>query len=420
VSDIDIDSDIVETERDLRGVYQRVSVPQDRIWAAATRPGASWSRRALHVGTISARLSRPARVAAAAMIFAASAAAGGFLLAQRSLHGQDQHADRRTVVPPVSSRSAASALPSCQIPVEDEAAHTGGFLTVPQGTFIADAAAVADGSEYDAWPLTWNAAAGRWVDTTWRLVAPDGHAWVHFVGGTSHHVGTPEVVDAHGNRHPLALPRPDAELLGWNQRGLLVSALSNGAWRYWSVDPDNDAAQELTLPATHAAIGWGWYGGSLLWAVSVDSTAQLDVLSVDPSSGVVTTWFSVGDYLGPLPVQSHAPGTAHTPEEQRRSMQLLAVDDTGHPVVHLGTRDAGVEAQTLYIDAPGHTVVLDRGVEPDVRMDPASAIADAHGLWILDHQGRLFLYRSGGTLQRLTTLPQGTAGRTWTIVGRCS
>lgn len=102
------------------------------------------------------------------------------------------------------------------------------------------------------------------------------------------------------------------------------------------------------------------------------------------------------------------------------TLYVVAVDAAGHPVIRVGSRDSGTPVETFYLDASGHSVVIDQGVQPAQRLDPASAIGDRHGVWFLDFTGRVFLYRPGVGLRQVGFVLPASPNALTEIVGPCS
>jgi hypothetical protein len=280
----------------------------------------------------------------------------------------------------------------------------------------------AQGDQYDGWSAAWDAPLGRWVHSTWSLVSPDGRMWLYRSGGTSSSTGTLHLADASGGDRPLVVPGASGRLgapgvLGWLPEGILYAGGTGSAVTYRFYDPATGAVRDAGIPPG----GWRWFGGRSLWDQSGHGT-DVTVRGYDLDTHALATWFSLNEYLGPAPVETPSmtsEGPRHTIAQSSRSMGVLAADPQGHPVIHLGSRDTGVPVQTLYLDRPGHVVVIDQGVRPTERLDPYSAIGDAHGVWFLDFTGNVFLYRPGGQLQNMGTAPSSSSRSVTSLAGPC-
>lgn len=408
-----------DAERALVEIYAAQAPPVEAIRArmAARAAGAAPRRRPVR---------RPFALAVAAAAFAVTAAAAGAVVGIRGLHG-DRPQPSGAVHPPTPMPSPAAALPTCRLPVESFIGHQGGFVDLPAGLYAADASAVGQGSPYDGWPLAWDAPLHRWVRSNWRMVSPDGRSWLYFTGGTPSSRGQLHIAGADGSDRVLRVPGVTGSraqgfgVVGWLPEGLLYSLGSRGQALYHWYDPATGVARDAAIPEGD----WQWYGGTTLWQQTIGPSrgAAPDnrVEAYDLATHARTAWFSLEDYLGPAPSESPSmtsEGPAHTLADNARSMGLLGADPAGHPLIHLGSRDGGTPVETLYLDAPGHVVVVDRSVRPG-GLDPYSVLGDAHGIWIVDFANNVWLYDPVAGLRRAGDLPLGRSD-TAEIAGPCS
>lgn len=401
-----------DDEQALVDAYARVAPPSAVI------------RQRMSAGSPARPPRRPARLALAAMAFAATGAAAAGVLAVRGLHGVDMSHGAVSVAPHTPAPPSPPPLPACRLPVQDATTHQARFLGLPAGRYTADPPVTAGGNRYDGWPISWDAPLQRWVPAQWSMVSPDGRMWLYYAGGRPDTLGVLHLATASGQDRVV---RFSGGILGWLPQGVLTTGLagppaSHPDNTYRWLDPVSGATRDAGIPPG----GWRWYGGSTLWQdrfVTHAGEAGFDrqVESYDLTTHARAAWFSLDAYLGPAVPETPSmtsEGPAHTAQDNRRAMALLGVDGSGHPVVHLGTRDPGTEVQTLYLDAPGHVVVIDKGEQPS-RLDPYEAFGDAHGLWIVDYRSDVLLYTPAGGLQDAGSATPPVGGSITDILGPC-
>jgi hypothetical protein len=260
-----------------------------------------------------------------------------------------------------------------------------GFLTLPDGTFAADPAAISNLPANDT-PFSipgygghpwWDAMAKRWVPVPLFEISPDGQRYVYFSTDGLHLVSLTGSADHVIYRRPTGVQ--GGQVLAFWSDGVYIdipSAVKAGEGGSYSNPPDQVGIWRVdTTTGASVRILQNDVGGSLaaggLWSVRSPDTGDV-LVRTDLTSGQQTDWFS-------------DPG---------RRMQFLGVDHLGLPIVWTF---ANGHLEIWRVVAPNtaddfHTV--DYGGEPPIyppEITEGDLIGDGYGVWLGAPDG-LYLY----------------------------
>lgn len=361
----------------------------------------------------------------------------------------------RTAAP--ASPTAASGIPSCQLPVgrprfqpdnpNFTTGFTGGFLALPDDQYVDKregdavleidggrgpsvyktiAAPVLRGSNATLSPagaaMSYDAPFARWLPVPMASVSPDGlrYAYVDTIqsaaGGLA--VSRVHIVDVKtGTDRLFVFPGPDlarytqwfAGVVAFKTEGVYLSLFGSNqgsgpdAGKLWLLDPDRGTIRKVS-----DVVGSWLVAGAYAWTfVSAPggSTNPNTLVRIDVSTGQLTTWWVDADYE---PVSS--PGAV-------TGLSVLGVDRTGSPIVEGSGETGGGTSYTRVVDiwvisTPSQPVRLDLSAANIGSGNPLGwegATTDSFGTWILLND-RLFLYGTGGTFRKVAEGPYSPAG----------
>jgi hypothetical protein len=317
-----------------------------------------------------------------------------------------------------ASSSPLATVPNCTLPIAPTSGDglQAGFLSVPSGSFTADATA---GMVYEAATLrtrttkspvlygdsntpTYDAAFKRWLPVLWPQVLPDGSAYVYTREATPtqfrneiHLVtvatGSDRVISDQAAYHAIAY-QPEGVYVDHHLNG---TDASNGLWL---IEPTTGSL--TPYPAGRQAT-WARITAGAAWSYSVDGNrfGSSSFARLDLGTGTVTTWFSVV--------------SAQPPEPGSKSIRVFGFDGS-HPLVQVYVDERTSEVWLL--TGPGQATRL-----PDLALGvltPPVSVADSHGTWLIAGDGGVYLY-SGSRFKRLATAP-ATTNPGYMVAGACA
>src|SRR4030088_2422453 len=307
-----------------------------------------------------------------------------------------------TATPSSSSRSGA--LPSCELPLIADG--TGGFVTLPVGTFRPDPKFSTGGNA----SFTFDRRFSRWLGVAdgrytaylergygWRTNLLGVGAWVSPDGAryaSTDYLFSPLPSSAQGpvapsgrtRIHLVDLATGSSRMLA-DVNGLygIVAYAPEGIYLYWNVqsfsglwlvDPATGSFSEVNREGF-----WQYVGGGAAWAVSraYDSAQPLvqgRILRLDLKTRAITTWFS-----GPDP-----------------NLSLVGLDNEGHPIVTVPTQ--------IFVRAQANAPQQISGASS---FSGITSVSDGYGTWF-GTQGGTYLYRAGVGFTKVSDAAGQVAG----------
>jgi hypothetical protein len=304
---------------------------------------------------------------------------------------------------------------TCRLPIAiltPPAAATEGFLRVDTGAFTAGAASAANGEAYAQ-------QLGKWVPTTAQQVAPDGASYVYVDATTDG--SALRFVDRHRDRLIVSSPGP-IEVLGFvsTQSVAYTAQDTAGLLGTWLVD--TGTLQPRIVSRDHV---YQWAGGGALWRNGAAAQGPgIALYRLDLRTGSETLWFDVDSYLGAEPTQSPSFSTEsaiHSPQDSlHHSFGILGFDDSGHPIVQLGSAGTGaLSAALLVIGQDVVQTLVAPGTNGPGHLDAQSAAGGRSAVWLVDPAGQVAVYRGRGPLAIIASLPVPAGGKA-EVAGPCT
>ncbi len=259
------------------------------------------------------------------------------------------------------------------------AGKSGGFVTIPGGSFTLAPETVSDRPPEQVSGWTYSTKVSSWLPVRPEAVSPDGsrYAWIEYLSNRDQRV---HVVDAATNKDSVLVATGDLDFPQWQPDGiyldhhLIGTDYGRGLVR---LDPVTGESTEVSVPDVGKSGGWVVHAGGAWLAdwhpgpmISLDRGADR-LRRYDLATGRVDTWFY----------------------DSSRGVELQGFDSADHPVVGLEDWGSGQprNPRLLTLTQPnvGTTLWAADGVF-DMSVRP-----DAHGLWFLSITQGIWLLRAG-------------------------
>ena len=366
-------------ERHVREIYANVPVPVDEIWQRVrTQP----------VGR--ARNARVARLVGELAVFSAVVLiiTVAVLVPRLTRHSNGAQAVGGPSPPPAATSAATappSRRPNCSLPVAG-VGTTSGFFDVRTGIFTP--APVAGES--------FARALGSWVSVPPQQVAPDGSAYA-FVA-TSADANALYIQDTQG-RHLVASSSRTIQILGFVSQGVVYST------------QDGNGTVRTSLVSASAPVRliddgrtFMWAGGDALWRVAAAVEGPgIALYRFDLGTGRERIWLDVDQYLGPEAAASPAPmqgteGVSQSAEDSlHHSLGIIGFDETGNPVVQLGSAGPQGLSATLLVTGPRDVIaIVPPGLNSAGHFVPVNAVGGASSVWMVNTHGDVAMHQDFG------------------------
>lgn len=338
--------------------------------------------------------------------------------------------------PSASPSVSPATATACRLPVynwgpvtnnnSSSIAGKNGFLSLPAGTFSADAAGVLIYDEAthvvstqepphlkgDSSIGSYDAPRGRWLPAARSNVLPDGSAYVYELelsDGTGFDI---HLVDVPAARDTLIYHMPydnGYRVLGFEPGSVYVypilhrSGLPSGLWRL------DVATRTLSAIPNSMDMTWEWVAAGLAWG-GPGGAAGDSLYSLDLKSGALTKWFQ-------HPVQ----GAVF--EGFGYGVSVFAFDRSGHPLVQVYPPPPGATSpqtppmtpELWILNAPGQATQLSGLPIPENGL--TTGVTDSRGTWVVGGDG-VYLYTETG-FHRMAGLPPQPMPN-YTLDGPCA
>jgi ribosomal protein S11 len=392
-------------ENHIAAMYRAAPAPLEGIWREAVARSSS------------AHKSRGSRVAIelAAAVAVAVALVGVIAVPRLVARFSTPSGPVATVRPSSGGASSSPVELTCRLPIAiltPPAAATEGFLRVDTGAYSAGAASAANGEAYAQ-------QLGKWVPTNAQQVAPDGASYVYVDATTTE--SALHFVDRQQDRLIVSSPGP-IQVLGFVSTQSVAYTAQDAAGRLGTWLLDTATLQPRIVASDHVYQG---AGGGALWRIGAAAQGSgIALYRLDLHTGAETLWFDVDGYLGAEPTHSpsfNSEGVARTPQDSlHHSFGILGFDDSGHPIVQLGSAGAGALSAALLVT--GQDVVqtlVTPGTNGPGHLDAQSAAGGRAAVWLVDPAGQVAVYRGRGPLAIIASLPVPAGGKA-EVAGPCT
>ena len=289
--------------------------------------------------------------------------------------------------PPLAS--AASGLPanwlSCRLPVYANTPGSGGFIVLPDNTFVADPRSAGTvpspspgiptptpapggggypGAGYPGWyGLTYDAAYAKWLAVPYRWMSPDGVHYSYPLGGDLY------VQNVKDGSHLELAQGQSLNPIGVENDGVYAANSAQGG--LWFL-PYSGSAKQVATSGFWQGIGRGAAYGTPTSAVPQGATNT--IIRLDLASGAVSPYFS-----------------------QSGQSSVIGFDAQGYPLILTNYGNA----QAIFIVSAPNNVLAIAYVAYGPYVQPApfptgTPIADTHGIWFSVNYGQgIVLYSNG-------------------------
>lgn len=296
------------------------------------------------------------------------------------------------------------AIAPCQLPVlvRLNSHQVSGFVHIPNGTLTL-ASDKAGYRSYD-WQLH------RWLFEEPKDIAADGRSWAYVIRDPTGASGKPSsvhVFDVRTGKDRVAwIGTANVDLVGYTPAGVVMVIGAVGQAVVTELfDPATGASRPLPWPLTSATAAPD--GGVWSLESSFDRTSQ--------KTHVVVRRYQVGTVAGASWLDELS---------DFNDIELLGFDQSSHPILRMN--DANRNGKLIVLAGPGKLTAIATVGNADFSLgqfnpdafDPASAVADTHGIWSGARHGRIWLYTPSAGLHRygeLTERPEHLA----TVAGPC-
>lgn len=296
-------------------------------------------------------------------------------------------------VPPSPPNVTPYARPvfACRLPVVTSS--QAGWVTFPDGSFAADPNAnVHVPGYYPGYPpgpffwKSYDKAYERWVPVPRDSISPDGQHYAYTDPPATSGFGAIHVVDmATGADHAFRPAANNWAVIDYETEGVYVAKQPSGPGLptgLWLLDPTGQRAFRQ-IDTSHS---WQYISGGGAWATADPLTGHgpgpgSRLLRLDLKTGVIDSWYKRSDIEF---VVTGADGAGHpllqTSNDYANQLLLITAQNT---------------ASSLQAAAGSALPHLSNYIHP---------VTDAHGMWLGDTGGSLFLYTSAGGVQQADTV----------------
>jgi len=291
--------------------------------------------------------------------------------------------------PDASSPWAATGTLSCRLPIYSGGSGSGGFVTFPDGSYVADPrsnAAPPSGAPQPtvygpgaAAGLTYDKAYDKWLPVVPRFVASDGKSYAYGLADGIY------VVDVLKNTFTQIGKGRSWNVVEVESDGLYASDSSaGGLWWF----PSTGAAQQVTAQGYWVGIGGGAAYGTATSALPQGVSNV--ILRLDLKTGATQSWFTVDG------------GTSN----------LAGFDSKGAPIIQTFSFTGDYTGNWVEVwsvpSLGGGTVIADNQAVRATSFYPP-VLADSHGVWF-SNPSATFLWVQGDGLHRAVGIGGFIAG----------
>lgn len=282
---------------------------------------------------------------------------------------------------------------SCRLPVYAGGPGSGGFVVLPDRTFVADprsavtvpsppaGATPPAGPGFQGWfGTTYDKGLAKWLPVMYQWVSPDGRHYAYPLG-----TGI-DVVDAGTSAQTVIGAGRAWQILDVGNTS--VTAEPQGQPGLWTV-PFSGSPTQITAGGYWQAIGGGAAYGTTTSAVPLGVATQ--IIRLDLSKGTTQPWFQVDGAV----------------------TSVIGFDAAGHPLMAVSPQGGGYSSANPF---PYQTYVwLVRGLGDASVLTGgnlnSAPIADSHGIWLSGGAGSsgIYLY-TGHAMQWVANIGAQLAG----------
>ena len=227
----------------------------------------------------------------------------------------------RPTAPAASSPNAQPTAPTrsalaCRVPVMSAVRSgdpPGGWITLPGGTFQSDRTSNIDRT-LSSEGISYDRAFNRWIPADWNHISPDGRRYVVLRELNGFNI----VEVANGATRGVSVPPAHGQwiVIDYTTSGIyltLMAALDYADPGLWVMNPDSGQVRKLD-----ATQSWSHVDSRAAWGVA-QGDGTLLLRRLDLETGTLTTQLAVSHH--------------RTPQAGDRSLELIALDADGRPLV---------------------------------------------------------------------------------------
>ena len=239
----------------------------------------------------------------------------------------------------------------CRLPVFQNAASPGGWVTFPGGQLTLDPAAEVNIPGVALAGRTYNSRFNRWLPVPWAWVSGDNARYA-YVGADN----TVHVVDMATGKDSAIAGSRDMVIIGFEGDAIYTRRTSGS--ELWRINPSTGGVVQVLNNGNWQRVGHGNAWGSTF--------SQLPLIRVDLRTAGTEFWYSRGPVVN-----------------------VFGVDAAGRPVVEVGPSDGRGGNIMVVLAADQGDIISPADTPPNPRIfeNTWAAPSDSHGVWLAANDG---------------------------------